>query len=84
MYSYFIEKNIEINDIYKFSKDDAHHIKNVLRLKSGEIVRLVFNSNAYFAKIGYSNKEPNAFVYDIDKTKNELDKIGRASCRERV
>lgn len=72
MQQFYIDKKLNINDEYLFDKDDSHHIKNVLRMNKGETVRLVFEKDAYLAKIDYLNKEPFAVVFEVDEYKRDL------------
>jgi len=73
MYQFFMEEEININNTYYFNKDDSHHIKNVLRLNKGEIIRVVYGSKGYFGKIDYDNGKPVVNIETLDNVKHELD-----------
>lgn len=52
MQQYFIKGKCKINERFDFDEEQAHHIKNVLRMKNGSQVRVVDeNENAYMAEI---------------------------------
>ena len=62
MQQYFIQTNIE--DKILFNDEQAHHIKNVMRMKENEIVKVVdSNENAAYVMIHYESKK----VYGILK-----------------
>ncbi len=73
MYQFFINEEIKINSTYSFNNDDAHHIKNVLRLKKGEVIRIVYNTNAYFGSIDYINGNSVVNIIEKDNISHELD-----------
>ena len=73
MYQFFIEKKLSVKDIYSFNNDDSHHIKNVLRLKKGEVIRIVYNTNAYFGSIDYINGNSVVNIIEKDNISHELD-----------
>lgn len=55
MQQYFIET--EITDCITFNEEQSHHIKNVMRMKEGSIVKVVDdNENAALVSIFYENK----------------------------
>ena len=49
MQRYFVTKKKD--DIFSFSTEDAHHIKNVMRMEIGECVEIVYENNLYRAHI---------------------------------
>lgn len=52
MQQYFIKGICKINECFVFDDEQAHHIKNVLRMKNGSQVRVVDeDENAYSAEI---------------------------------
>lgn len=52
MRQYFIDKKIEINETFNFNEKQSHHIKNVLRMKTGDIIRVVdINNNVFLVEI---------------------------------
>ena len=54
------------------SKDDIHHIKNVMRERLGDAFEIVFNEKIY--KMEITSLEPCEYkIVDIDSTNNELD-----------
>ncbi len=56
MQQYFVDQSLKIHDTVMFDKEQAHHIHNVLRMKEGNVVRVVDgNETAYFAHIRYEN-----------------------------
>ena len=72
MHQYFVDKDINVGEKYFFNDAQSHHIKNVLRMKENEIIRLVYNGQAYFSHVGYENKDVYAQVYELDNNYNEL------------
>jgi len=48
MRQYFIDRKININETFNFNEKQSHHIKNVLRMKTGDIIRVVDISNNVF------------------------------------
>ncbi len=74
MQQYMIEEILEVGKEIYFNKEQEHHIKDVLRMKSGEMVRLVEKNTAEaaFAVIQYYEKSIVARVERLDKDKHEL------------
>lgn len=72
MQQYYTNENIRINDSYYFNEEDAHHIQNVLRLKKGEIVRLIACNGVFFLTIDYENRKPFGHVLKEDKMRRDL------------
>ena len=53
----YIEKKININEIYFLSQDHIYYLKKVLRIKHNDILEIFNNTNhIFFAKIIYFNK----------------------------
>lgn len=48
MRQYFIDKRIDIGETVYFDEKQSHHIKNVLRMENGDIIRVVDKDNAVF------------------------------------
>lgn len=56
MQQYFVNDKLKVNDLYKFDKSDEHHIKNVLRMKENQIIRVVdFDKKLFLASILYKD-----------------------------
>ena len=52
MQQYFIKGKYEINERFAFDEEQAHHIKNVLRMKNGSQVRIVDeNERAFLVEV---------------------------------
>lgn len=52
MRQYFIAEKVKLNEEIKLNEDISHHLKNVLRCKENDIIRLVDgNNNVFFAEI---------------------------------
>lgn len=71
MQQYFCDEPLQVGQIYKFTKEQAHHAGTVLRLDH-EKVRLVYNEKGYFATCYQENKKVFAMVNEEDKRVNEL------------
>lgn len=41
MQQYFVKDSLKMNEMFVFNAEQTHHIKNVLRMKSGSLVRVV-------------------------------------------
>ena len=72
MQQVFIDRSLDINNRYEFDEHNAHHLKNVLKIKKDTIIRLVYQ-DSYLAKIEYDNNKIYARVIEIDNNVNELD-----------
>ena len=76
MRQYFAMGKLEPGSLYQFTNEQLHHLKDVLRVQSGDIIRLVDNENRPFmAKIVFEGKKPQAEVlYQLeeDKTNREV------------
>lgn len=58
MQQYFINQQIQIDSLFSFDKEQAHHIKNVLRMKENEMVKVVDSlENPFYATITFQDKE---------------------------
>ena len=53
MQQYFVDEKLNIGSTGLFDKDQAHHISHVMRMKEGEVVRLVSDEKGYFATVSY-------------------------------
>lgn len=71
MQQIFIDKPLEINEIYEFDEPKAHHLMHVLRMSKGTKVRLV-HEKAYLASIDYIDGKVIAKVEAVDANDNEL------------
>lgn len=57
MQQYFVNTSIEENEKIYFDSEQSHHIKKVLRMKEGTVVRVVGTSNTVgLAEIGYDGQ----------------------------
>ena len=64
MQQYFIETGIEKE--ITFNDEQSHHIKNVMRMKEGTIVKAVdFNEKAALYKIHYEGKKVCGILYEV-------------------
>lgn len=70
MHQYFVNEELEVGKEYYFTKEQAHHIKNVLRM-DGDTVRLVYNGEAYFGVVQYKDKDVYALIKEKDTRVNE-------------
>lgn len=69
MQRYFVkEKN---NNYLILEKDDLHHIKNVMRNKSGDLIECVYNEKLYICKIEDLNTT-NVLIVEEREENNEL------------
>ena len=71
MQQYFCDHEPEVGKYYFLNKEQEHHAKNVLRLEN-EVIRLVFQKKAYFAKIAHYNDGYACLVKEEDLNNNEL------------
>ena len=72
MQQYFCDQPIEVGKRYLFTKEQAHHAKDVLRMHH-EKVRLVYDGIGYFADAYNGEDGFGADVYEQDERVNELD-----------
>ncbi len=57
MRQYFIDKKINLNETFYFDEQQSHHIKTVLRMKTGDIIRVVdINNNVFLVEINIDIK----------------------------
>ncbi|MEG0240506.1 16S rRNA (uracil(1498)-N(3))-methyltransferase [Anaerorhabdus sp.] len=73
MQQYFIKGKLEQGKQIDFDKEQSHHIKDVLRMKEGNIIRLVNEDReAVFASIFYRDKEVYAICNEMDPNSNDM------------
>lgn len=73
MQQYFVSNRIELNHEFCFDDEQAHHIKDVLRMKEDTIVRVVNQEHeAAFASIFYDGKKVFGKVVEKDGLNNEM------------
>lgn len=70
MQQYFIEPLMKQGEIYTFTKEQAHHLRDVLRLNH-ETVRLVDPKHAWFAECYSEGKDFVALIKEEDPRVNE-------------
>ncbi len=78
MQQYFVNEPLTVGEEYIFSKEQAHHARDVLRMNH-ERVRLVFEGKGYFADAYPKGREFAALVESEDPESNEL-KISLTLC----
>ncbi len=72
MQRYF--SNEKVNNILKLSNNDLHHIKNVMRMQSGDLIEVVYNQKLYICEVSIDDgcatikKEEEKNNNDIDVT----------------
>ena len=71
MQQFFVDTKIDIGDKYIFTSKQLHHAKDVVRLDD-EVIRLVYNNEAFFARIVKEDKDYYAIVTEKDERYNEL------------
>ncbi len=71
MHQYFTNTPLTVGERYEFTKEQAHHVKNVLRM-DGDRIRLVHEGKGYFAHVVNEDGKPSALVDSIDERVNEL------------
>lgn len=73
MQQYFILEKIGTSDVICFNDEQAHHIRDVLRMKENTVVRIVDQDNqAAFATIFYEGKKVKASNTQCDLDNNEM------------
>lgn len=73
MQQVFVLGKIEEGKVFNFDREQSHHIKDVLRMKEGTIIRLVNEDNeAGFASVFYQGKDVGAQVQEIDQNSNDM------------
>lgn len=76
MQQYFINEKIDPNQILYFSKEQENHISKVLRMREGEIVKVVDTEfQPYLAKIHFHEKQLYASIFEKLKKQEENLKI---------
>ena len=71
MQQFFVDTKIDIGDKYIFTSKQLHHAKDVVRLDD-EVIRLVYNNEAFFARIVKEDKDYYALVTEKYERYNEL------------
>ncbi|MEG0313872.1 MAG: 16S rRNA (uracil(1498)-N(3))-methyltransferase [Erysipelotrichaceae bacterium] len=60
MQQYFVNDRLDINIMNNLDKDQAHHIINVMRMKTNDLIRVVdVDSKVFLCKIHISDREVN-------------------------
>jgi 16S rRNA (uracil1498-N3)-methyltransferase len=72
MYQYFCDRPVKPGDDYIFTKEQAHHARDVVRL-SHETVRLVYDGRGYFADCYRQGNDFVGHVLSEDPETHELD-----------
>lgn len=73
MQQYFIQGELNKDQVIFFNHEQRHHIKDVLRMREGTVVRIVNeNSVAAFAHISFKDKEVIGTIDDMDELINEM------------
>ena len=64
----FLKSIIEINNTIKLDKDTSNHIKNVLRIRNNEEIK-IFNGDGkeYNAKVEYQEKSITTTPYKLSR-----------------
>lgn len=74
MQQYFIDSNVQVNDIITFNKEQANHIQKVMRMNTNEKVKIVDASfHPFYATILYEDKAVKAKI--CEKLAKQEDKI---------
>lgn len=71
MQQFFVQTPLEIGKTYIFTREQAHHAKDVVRLND-EVVRLVYDGTGYFARCKNDHGQFYAVVEEKDEHFNEL------------
>lgn len=67
MQQYFLKQTLHLNDVFDFDSEQSHHIKNVLRMKNDDIVRVVDEEEkVFYAKLHVSSKVSGMAYESID------------------
>ena len=73
MQQYFVNNKLKVNDLYKFTDEQSHHVFKVMRMKNDNVIRLVDSeSNPFLAKIEYVSNSPYAKVFEKLEENHEL------------
>lgn len=51
MQQYFVEKDIEINDMIQLTQDDAHHLEHVMRCQSKDLIRISNTKRLFLGEV---------------------------------
>lgn len=71
MQQYFIDDCLKLNDLYKWNDDIGHHVIRVMRMKDGDVVRVVDDLNRIF--YAHINTKLKAFeIYEEVSEDREL------------
>ncbi|TDW14579.1 16S rRNA (uracil1498-N3)-methyltransferase [Breznakia blatticola] len=74
MQQYFIKENLKVNDLVNFTSEQQKHIKQVLRMKEGSVIKVVDASETGFlATISYQQNQ--VFARIIEPTKSNKERI---------
>ena len=71
MQRYFIKK---CEDKYRLQDGDFHHVKDVMRIKSGENIICILDGVSYMSTINYRNDDYEIILGDVLSNDNELNK----------
>ena len=65
------------NNKFELNKDDLRHITRVMRMKTGDTIEVVYNSEVYICNLEVVNNEVNVFVTYKEEQKeiNEVEKV---------
>ena len=73
MQQYFIEETVNLNDQFFFNDEQSHHIKNVLRMKNDDIVKIVdINHNPYLVKLTIGNNVSGKVFESLEKYEEKV------------
>lgn len=73
MQQYFIQANIELNELVSFNDEQSHHLKTVLKMKEESTIRLVDERQfAYFAKLRYLDGKAVALPFQLSDEVKEM------------
>ena len=66
MQQYFVQGKLNIDERFVFNKEQAHHIKNVLRMKQGSQVRVVDTcEQPYLTAIEFADDQVAGLVLEV-------------------
>lgn len=70
----FIDESIKLNEEFQFSKEQAHHLGTVLRMRNGDMVKIVDGDfEPYYVTLRFENK--NAYGLPYEKLNKVEEKI---------
>lgn len=76
MQQYFITQKAMLESEVEFSTEQKHHIKKVMRMKEGMIIKVVDSSkDAFLARIVYRESDVTAFCFEALSTTQEVPDI---------